>query len=410
MMDILTNKNVLLGITGSIAAYKAADISSRLKKEGCNVKVVMTKSSELFITETTLESLSGNKVISEDEHSNTLSNFEHLDIAKWADIILISPCTANFMNKLANGHGDDLLSTICLAFTKKIFVAPAMNPDMWNNKVSQSSVRKLKEADINIIGPNYGTHACGDIGYGRMTSPEQIIEDIKGQNKSSLLSGKRVLVTAGPTREPIDPVRFMSNYSSGKMGYEVALAAKVMGASVKLISGPVSLDPIKDIKTEYVETSEEMYQTVMSNAKDFDILISTAAIADYKPANYSKTKYKKYENNIFIEFTRGADIISSVSEKNRDLFTVGFAAETDSLKKNAEDKLIKKNLDMIVGNIANHELKLGFESDFNKVTIFTKDKVIEIPEDKKSEIAIKILNNVAEYFSSKIGLVNKNVK
>ena len=296
-MNILTNKNILLGITGSIAAYKAADIASRLKKEGCNVKVVMTKSSELFITETTLESLSGNKVISDDEDSSALTNFTHLDLAKWADVILIAPCTANFMNKLANGHGDDLLSTICLAFTKSLFVAPAMNPDMWNNKVTQASIEKLNDADIKIIGPNYGSHACGDIGYGRMTHPEEIIEKIKDQSKTSQLSGSKILITAGPTREPIDPVRFMSNYSSGKMGYAIAMAAKAKGASVELISGPVALNPITDIRTTYVETSSEMYEAVKEKVSDFDIFISTAAIADYKPANYSDTKYKKNENN-----------------------------------------------------------------------------------------------------------------
>ena len=409
-MDILTNKNILLGITGSIAAYKAADIASRLKKEGCNIKVVMTKSSELFITETTLESLSGNKVISEDQESTVVSNFKHLDLAKWADIILISPCTANFMNKLANGHGDDLLSTICLAFTKKICIAPAMNPDMWNNKVSQSNLKKLAKAEIEVIGPSYGTHACGDIGYGRMTNPEQIIERIKLTNKTSLLAGSKILVTAGPTREPIDPVRFMSNYSSGKMGYEVAIAAKTMGASVKLISGPVSLDTIKGVETQYVETSNEMYEAVMSNAKDFDILISTAAIADYKPANYSKTKYKKNQNNISIEFKRGIDIISTVSNKYKNIYTVGFAAETDSLKKNSLDKLTKKNLDMIVGNIANHELKLGFESDYNEVTIFTKNKSLKIELSKKSEIAKSVLNVIADDYSSNIKLINKNAK
>ena len=409
-MDILTNKNILLGITGSIAAYKAADIASRLKKEGCNIKVVMTKSSELFITETTLESLSGNKVISEDHESTVVSNFKHLDLAKWADIILISPCTANFMNKLANGHGDDLLSTICLAFTKKICIAPAMNPDMWNNKVTQSNLKKLAEAEIDVIGPSYGTHACGDIGYGRMTNPEQIIERIKLTTKTSLLAGSKILVTAGPTREPIDPVRFMSNYSSGKMGYEVAIAAKTMGASVKLISGPVSLDPIKGVETQYVETSNEMYEAVMSNAKDFDILISTAAIADYKPANYSKTKYKKNQNNISIEFKRGMDIISTVSNKYKNIYTVGFAAETDSLKKNSLDKLTKKNLNMIVGNIANHELKLGFESDYNEVTIFTKNKSLKIALSKKSEIAKTVLNVIADDYSSNIKLINKNAK
>ena len=409
-MDILTNKNILLGITGSIAAYKAADIASRLKKEGCNIKVVMTKSSELFITETTLESLSGNKVISEDQESTVVSNFKHLDLAKWADIILISPCTANFMNKLANGHGDDLLSTICLAFTKKICIAPAMNPDMWNNKVSQSSLKKLAKAEIEVIGPSYGTHACGDIGYGRMTNPEQIIERIKLTNKTSLLAGSKILVTAGPTREPIDPVRFMSNYSSGKMGYEVAIAAKTMGASVKLISGPVSLDAIKGVETQYVETSNEMYEAVMSNAKDFDILISTAAIADYKPANYSKTKYKKNQNNISIEFKRGIDIINTVSNKYKNIYTVGFAAETDSLKKNSLDKLTKKNLNMIVGNIANHELKLGFESDYNEVTIFTKNKSLKIELSKKSEIAKSVLNVIADDYSSNIKLINENAK
>ena len=409
-MDILTNKNILLGITGSIAAYKAADIASRLKKEGCNIKVVMTKSSELFITETTLESLSGNKVISEDHESTVVSNFKHLDLAKWADIILISPCTANFMNKLANGHGDDLLSTICLAFTKKICIAPAMNPDMWNNKVTQSNLKKLAEAEIEVIGPSYGTHACGDIGYGRMTNPEQIIERIKLTTKTSLLAGSKILVTAGPTREPIDPVRFMSNYSSGKMGYEVAIAAKTMGASVKLISGPVSLDPIKGVETQYVETSNEMYEAVMSNVKDFDILISTAAIADYKPANYSKTKYKKNQNNISIEFKRGMDIISTVSNKYKNIYTVGFAAETDSLKKNSLDKLTKKNLNMIVGNIANHELKLGFESDYNEVTIFTKNKSLKIALSKKSEIAKTVLNVIAGDYSSNIKLINKNAK
>ena len=409
-MDILTNKNILLGITGSIAAYKAADIASRLKKEGCNIKVVMTKSSELFITETTLESLSGNKVISEDHESTVVSNFKHLDLAKWADIILISPCTANFMNKLANGHGDDLLSTICLAFTKKICIAPAMNPDMWNNKVTQSNLKKLAEAEIDVIGPSYGTHACGDIGYGRMTNPEQIIERIKLTTKTSLLAGSKILVTAGPTREPIDPVRFMSNYSSGKMGYEVAIAAKTMGASVKLISGPVSLDPIKGVETQYVETSNEMYEAVMSNAKDFDILISTAAIADYKPANYSKTKYKKNQNNISIEFKRGMDIISTVSNKYKNIYTVGFAAETDSLKKNSLDKLTKKNLNMIVGNIANHELKLGFESDYNEVTIFTKNKSLKIALSKKSEIAKTVLNVIADDYSSNIKLIKKHAK
>ena len=266
-MNILYNKNVLLGITGSIAAYKAADITSKLKKEGCNVRVVMTKSSDSFITETTLECLSSNPVLTDEDKAGLVTHFTHLDLAKWTDILLIAPCTANFMNKLANGHGDDLLSTICLAYTKNIFVAPAMNPDMWENKITQNNVKKLYSADIKILGPGYGLHACGDTGYGRMIDTATIIENIKDENNKSELSGVNILVTAGPTREPIDPVRFISNYSSGKMGYAIAIAAKELGANIELISGPVQLKPIPKIKTFYVETSKNMMDAVMKKIK-----------------------------------------------------------------------------------------------------------------------------------------------
>ena len=409
-MNILTNKNILLGITGSIAAYKAADIVSKLKKENCNVKVIMTKSSELFITETTLESLSGNKVICEDEGSNTKTNFAHLDLAKWADMIVIAPCTANFMNKLANGLGEELLSTICLAFTKNIFVAPAMNPDMWNNKVCRESVKKLVTSKVIIIGPNYGSHACGDVGYGRMSSTDEVIEKIKNHNTNLKLSGCKILITAGPTREPIDPVRFLSNYSSGKMGYAMALAAHSMGAYVEVISGPVTIGPVKDVKTTFIETSNEMYDAVLERVEKFNIFISTAAIADYQPANYSSSKHKKNEENISIEFTRGIDILKTVSDKFNNIFTVGFAAETESLEENTVDKLHKKNLDIIVGNIANHELKLGFESDYNKVTIFSKTKTRQFSEDTKVNIALKILKFIASEYTSKVKLVNFDVK
>jgi len=409
-MNILNDKNILLGITGSIAAYKAADLTSKLKKQGCDVKIVMTKSSELFITETTLESLSGNKVISEDSESSTLTNFSHLDLAKWADIILIAPCTANFMNKLANGHGDDLLSTICLAFTKSIFVAPAMNPDMWNNKISQSNVKKLQTAEINIIGPNYGAHACGDVGYGRMISPDEIIDQLINKNICSDLSGKKVLVTAGPTREPIDPVRYMSNYSSGKMGFAIALAAKQMGANVEIITGPVTLQKIEGVKTTYIETSSEMAESVLKKIKDKDIFISTAAIADYKPKDYSQTKYKKEMKNIKIEFERGVDILNKISTEFKNIFTVGFAAETDNLKKNSMEKLKRKDLDIIVGNIANHELGLGFESDYNKVIIYSKSNNIEIDTDKKIDIAHKIMKFIADEYKQKLSLVKSDVR
>ena len=271
-MRILDNKNILVGISGSIAAYKAADLISKLKSYGANVKTVMTSSANQFVTVTTLESLSDNEVIHENGKSK-ISNFSHLDLAKWADILVIAPCTANLMNKIANGVGDDLLTTICLAFNKKLFIVPAMNPDMWTNKFTQSSVEKLEMNNINIIGPEYGKHACGDTGYGRMSSTEHIIEQLENFQAQKILSGMKFLVTAGPTREPLDPVRFISNYSSGKMGYAIALVAKQLGAEVNLISGPTSLDKLDGIDTTYVETSDEMRIAVYEKIPSAQVFI-----------------------------------------------------------------------------------------------------------------------------------------
>ena len=409
-MNILFNKNILLGITGSIAAYKAADLTSKLKKEGCNVKVVMTKSSGTFITETTLESLSLNPVYTDEDKSGHVGNFTHLDLAKWADIVLIAPCTANFMNKLANGHGDDLLSTICLAFTKNIFIAPAMNPDMWENKATKENLKKLNKSDVSVLGPGYGLHACGDTGYGRMIDSLSIIESIKNENKKNELSGLNILVTAGPTREPIDPVRFMSNYSSGKMGYAMAIAAKELGANVELISGPVQIKAIPEIKTTFVETSKEMMNAVLKKVKYQNIFISVAAIADYRPTNYSNKKHKKKEKSLNIEFQRGDDILKTVSEKYNNIFTVGFAAETDHIDNNALYKLKEKNLDIIVGNIANHEKKLGFESDYNEVVVFSKSKKIKIKKDRKLNIALEIVSFMVDEYLKNVTVIKKDVK
>ena len=409
-MNILFNKNILLGITGSIAAYKAADLTSKLKKEGCNVKVVMTKSSGTFITETTLESLSSNPVYTDEDKSGHVGNFTHLDIAKWADIVLIAPCTANFMNKLAYGHGDDLLSTICLAFTKNIFIAPAMNPDMWENKATKENLKKLNKSDVSVLGPGYGLHACGDTGYGRMIDSLSIIESIKNENKKNELSGLNILVTAGPTREPIDPVRFMSNYSSGKMGYAMAIAAKELGANVELISGPVQIKAIPEIKTTFVETSKEMMNAVLKKVKYQNIFISVAAIADYRPTNYSNKKHKKKEKNLNIEFQRGDDILKTVSEKYNNIFTVGFAAETDHINNNALYKLKEKNLDIIVGNIANHEKKLGFESEYNEVVVFSKSKKIKIKKDRKLNIALEIVSFMVDEYLKNVTVIKKDVK
>ena len=398
-MKILENKNILIGISGSIAAYKAADLISKLKSCGANVKAIMTTSSAKFVTVTTLESLSGNEVINENSKSK-ISNFKHLDLAKWADILVIAPCTANLMNKIANGVGDDLLTTVCLAYNRKLFIVPAMNPEMWTNKITQSSVEKLEQNNINIIGPDYGKHACGDTGYGRMCSTEHIIEQLENFQAQKILSGIKFLITAGPTREPLDPVRFISNYSSGKMGYAIALVAKQLGAEVNLISGPTSLNKLEGIETTYVETSDDMRAIVNQEIANAEIFISTAAISDYRPVKYSKSKYKKSSDRLTIEFERGSDILQSVAQQYPDIFTVGFAAETENLLENATEKLQSKKIDMIIANIANYEKNLGFGSDFNKVTIISKDtNVEEIDSSRKIDIAYRILKKIhKEYF------------
>ena len=406
-MRILDNKNILVGISGSIAAYKAADLISKLKSYGANVKTIMTSSANQFVTVTTLESLSDNEVIHENGKSK-ISNFAHLDLAKWADILVIAPCTANLMNKIANGVGDDLLTTICLAFNKKLFVVPAMNPDMWTNKFTQSSIEKLEMNNINIIGPEYGKHACGDTGYGRMSSTEHIIEQLENFQSQKILSGMKFLVTAGPTREPLDPVRFLSNYSSGKMGYAIALVAKQLGAEVNLISGPTSLDKPDGIDTTYVETSDEMRIAVYEKIPSAQVFISTAAISDYRPVRYSKSKYKKSTDRLTIEFERGTDILQTVAEQNSDIFTVGFAAETENLISNAREKLRSKKIDMIIANIANYEKNLGFGSDYNKVTVISDDESVdEIDSSRKIDIAYRILKTIhKKYFKTKKRLKN----
>lgn len=406
-MRILDNKNILVGISGSIAAYKAADLISKLKSYGANVKAIMTTSANQFVTVTTLESLSDNEVIHENGKSK-ISNFAHLDLAKWADILVIAPCTANLMNKIANGVGDDLLTTICLAFNKKLFVVPAMNPDMWTNKFTQSSVEKLELNNINIIGPEYGKHACGDTGYGRMSSTVHIIEQLENFQAQKILSGIKFLITAGPTREPLDPVRFLSNYSSGKMGYAISLVAKQLGAEVTLISGPTALNALEGVDTTYVETSDQMRETVSKKISNAEIFISTAAISDYRPVKYSKSKYKKSSNRLTIEFERGIDILQMVARQYPDVYTVGFAAETENLHANARKKLQSKEIDMIIANIANYEENLGFGSDYNKVTIISNDQNLEeIDSSRKIDVAYKILKTIhKKYFITKKILKN----
>ena len=391
-MKNLNNKNILVGITGSIAAYKAAELISKLKSAGANIKVVMTKASVSFITETTLECISKNKVLI-DERENE-DSFLHLDVSKWADIILIAPCTANSLNKITKGLGDDLLSTTCLAFNRKIYIAPAMNPNMWNNKILQDNLSTLSKDKFEIIGPDYGDHACGDVGYGRMSSPQSIIEALSKSLGQGALDGHKVIVTAGPTREPIDPVRFISNYSSGKMGYAIAEHCRDIGANVTLVSGPVRLDKPERIAYKEIETSSEMFDEVMNSIGNFDIIISAAAISDYKPSDTLDYKHKKQDGGLTINLVRGSDILKTAKEKNKNIYAVGFSAETENIRENAVTKLQEKKLNLIIANEANHQKGVGFESDNNEIMIIDKDNKIISSKGSKKELAKIIVNRI----------------
>tara|TARA_B100001063_G_scaffold131985_1_gene123346 strand:+ start:3292 stop:4512 length:1221 start_codon:yes stop_codon:yes gene_type:complete len=396
----LNNKNILVGITGSIAAYKAAQLVSNLKNNGANVKVIMTKASTSFITERTLESISKNRVLIDESEAE--ESFLHLDVSKWADVVLIAPCTANSLNKITNGLGDDLLSTTCLAFKGKIFIAPAMNPNMWNNVILQDNLKKISPDKFEIIGPDYGNHACGDVGYGRMSSPETIVETLSKSMKIGVLDGLKILVTAGPTREPIDPVRFISNYSSGKMGYAIAEYARDLGGDVKLISGPVKLPLPEGVLFRDVETSAEMLDEVLNSIADFDIFISAAAISDYKPSNSLAKKHKGIDGNLTIELVRGEDILKRAKIKNKNIYAVGFSAETENIEENAKIKLINKNIDMIIANEANHQKGIGFESDYNQIVIINEAETTSIPVNSKKELAKIIINKIVSIYKKNL--------
>ena len=395
-MKNLNNKKILVGITGSIAAYKAAQLVSDLKNNGAHVKVIMTKASTSFITERTLESISKNRVLIDE--SETEESFLHLDVSKWADIILIAPCTANSLNKITNGLGDDLLSTTCLAFKGKIFIAPAMNPNMWNNSILQDNLKNISRDKFEIIGPDYGNHACGDVGYGRMSSPDIIVETLSKSIGRGILDGIKILVTAGPTREPIDPVRFISNYSSGKMGYAIAEYARDLGGDVKLISGPVKLPLPEGLQNKAVETSTEMLDEVLNSITDCDIFISAAAISDYKPSNSLTEKHKSTDGDLSIKLVRGEDILKTAKKKNKNIYAVGFSAETKNIEENAKQKLLNKKIDMIIANEANHQKGVGFESDYNQIVIINKNETTSIPINSKKELAKIIINRIASMY------------
>ena len=395
-MKSLANKNILLGVTGGIAAYKSAEIVRHLKKSGASVRVVMTRSAEEFITPLTLQALSGNRVSTELLDAEAEAAMGHIELAKWADGILIAPATANTIARLSSGRGDDLLSTVTLAFDGPISVAPAMNQAMWRDERTQENLKKLIDQDFGICGPGSGEQACGDVGLGRMLEPIDILDMFSLSFNEGTLSGKKILITAGPTQEPIDPVRFITNRSSGKMGYSLVEAALESGANVTLISGPVNIEPPSNCNFVSIKTAEEMYDAVMHHISGIDVYIGTAAVSDYSPAKASDSKIKKDGSSspMVLELKENQDILKSVSELEQRPYVVGFAAETNDLIKNAEKKLSNKNLDLIIANDVSNK-DIGFDSDDNEVTLITEKEKHLIERQNKRKVSKKIIDFIS---------------
>ena len=399
---MLKDKNILLGVTGGIAAYKIANLASMLKKQGANVKVIMTENACQFITPMTFETLTAQKVYTDTFDRNFEFKVDHIELGKWADVFLIAPATANVIGKLANGIADDMLTTTALAMRCPIVVSPAMNTTMFENKVVKHNIMKLRTYGMDIILPASGHLACGDTGAGKMPEPEMLLEYIKrAVYKKKDLVGKKVCVSAGPTREAIDPVRYISNNSTGKMGVEIAKMAAYRGAKVSLIMGPSNVFVPDFISRIDIKSAEDMYEEIMKISDSQDIIIKAAAVADYTPANYSDEKIKKKDGDLSIELSRTKDILKELGERKENnpkkQFICGFSMETENMEENSKNKLATKNADMIVANNVKVE-GAGFGTDTNVVTIFTKDNEIRLDKLSKLEVAEKIFDEIVRNF------------
>lgn len=390
---MLKGKTVLLGVTGGIAAYKIANLASALVKLHADVNVIMTQNATNFINPITFESLTGNKCIVDTFDRNFKFKVEHIALAELADVFMIAPASANVIGKIANGIADDMLTTTFMACKKKKILAPAMNTNMYENPIVQDNIKKLKDYGMEIIEPATGYLACGTTGSGKLPDEKILLEYILREVAYEKdLSGKTVLVTAGPTREAVDPVRFISNHSTGKMGYAIARCASLRGARVILVSGPVSIEPPLFAELVPVVSAEDMYNAVMKYKDDADIIIKSAAVADYTPVAVSSEKIKKQDGDMRIELRRTKDILKELGQSRREnQFICGFAMETENLIENAFKKLESKNVDMIVANSLKTE-GAGFGTDTNVVTLITKDGKTELPLMSKDEVAMKILD------------------
>ncbi len=397
---MLTDKNIVIGVTGGIAAYKACDLVSKFKKMGANVDVIMTKSATKFIGLATMQTLSQNPVITDLFESPRYWDIEHISLAQKADILLVVPATANIIGKVASGIADDMLSTTIMASTGKVIFAPAMNTVMYNNKICQENILKLSQLGYRFIGPASGKLACGDMGLGRLAEVDDIVEAIislAGPKRD--FQGRKFLITAGPTQEAIDPVRFISNHSSGKMGYALARAARDRGGVVTLVTGPTSLPSPSNIDIVHIISAQEMYDAVLAHYEDNDIIIKAAAVSDYRPQTMAGKKIKKQDEDLNLNLVRNPDILLKLGQKKDDKILLGFAAETNDLIENAKKKIKKKNLDLIVANDITQE-GAGFQSDTNIVYIIDRnDNIKALEKMDKFETANHILDQLSAYIT-----------
>ena len=398
---MLTGKTIVLGVTGSIAAYKIANLASMLVKLNADVHVIMTQNATHFITPMTFETLTNNKCIVDTFDRNFNFDVKHVSLAKRGDLFLVAPCTANVIGKVANGICDDMLTTTIMATKAPVLFSPAMNTGMWENPVLQDNLKKLQHYGYHVIEPVVGRLACGDTGSGKMPSEETLLEHILLHlAREKDLKGKRLLITAGPTQEAIDPVRFISNRSSGKMGYALAKMAVLRGAQVTLVSGPVSIAPFAGIETVAVRSAQQMFEAVSERSTDSDVVIMCSAVADYKPVSYSEQKMKKSDNDVSIPLTRTQDILGWLGDhKQAGQVLVGFSMETENLIENSRRKLTKKHADLICANSIASE-QTGFAVDTNKVTLITQENVTELPLCTKEETADLILDSIKDFINN----------
>jgi phosphopantothenoylcysteine decarboxylase/phosphopantothenate--cysteine ligase len=401
-MSSLANKQILLGVTGGIAAYKSADLIRRLQDQGASVRVIMTPAAQEFITPLTLQALSGNPVHTDLLDPAAEAAMGHIELARWADLVLIAPASADFMARLVQGKGDDLLSTVCLATAASIALAPAMNQGMWRNTATQANLQTLLARGISVFGPAEGSQACGDIGPGRMLEPTDIAAAAARLFQPGSLAGRKVVITAGPTREALDPVRYLSNYSSGKMGYALAQAAVEAGAQTVLISGPTSLPVPAKLSFIAVTSAEEMYQESLAQAQACDVFIAAAAVADYRPVEQAPQKIKKTASDeLVIRLVKNPDIVACIAALQPKPFTVGFAAESENLVAHARAKLTGKNLDWVIANnIA--EPGIGFNSDNNAVTLIDRAGEQSLTQRSKQQLARDLIALLAQKIAQKI--------